>query len=95
MCNSPMSTETSGHSFDTNQNETMEKSTLEWNEQLEKEIFSGKCMSVLCSDGIVTRSNCSLREFCAKAQALKTWLISSRGAAFCCLCLTAECPLQH
>ncbi|NXB40742.1 EXPH5 protein, partial [Eulacestoma nigropectus] len=40
MCNSPMSTETSGHSFDTNQNETMEKSTLEWNEQLEKEIFS-------------------------------------------------------
>ncbi|NXB24324.1 EXPH5 protein, partial [Rhagologus leucostigma] len=40
MCNSPMSAETSGHSFDTNQNETMEKSTLEWNEQLEKEIFS-------------------------------------------------------
>ncbi|XP_038004102.1 exophilin-5 isoform X2 [Motacilla alba alba] len=40
MCNSPMSTETSGQSFDTNQNETMEKSTLEWNEQLEKEIFS-------------------------------------------------------
>ncbi|NXU35208.1 EXPH5 protein, partial [Drymodes brunneopygia] len=40
MCNSPMSTETSGHSFDTNQNETMEKSTLEWNEQLEKEVFS-------------------------------------------------------
>ncbi|NWV07198.1 EXPH5 protein, partial [Ptilonorhynchus violaceus] len=40
MCNSPMSTETSGHSFDTNQNEIMEKSTLEWNEQLEKEIFS-------------------------------------------------------
>ncbi|NXR66600.1 EXPH5 protein, partial [Rhadina sibilatrix] len=40
MCNSPMSTETSGHSFDTNQNETTEKSTLEWNEQLEKEIFS-------------------------------------------------------
>ncbi|NXA94138.1 EXPH5 protein, partial [Melanocharis versteri] len=40
MCNSPMSTETSGHSLDTNQNETMEKSTLEWNEQLEKEIFS-------------------------------------------------------
>ncbi|TRZ24807.1 hypothetical protein HGM15179_002305 [Zosterops borbonicus] len=40
MCNSPMSTETSGHPFDTNQNETMEKSTLEWNEQLEKEIFS-------------------------------------------------------
>ncbi|NXS01828.1 EXPH5 protein, partial [Oxylabes madagascariensis] len=39
-CNSPMSTETNGHSFDTNQNETMEKSTLEWNEQLEKEIFS-------------------------------------------------------
>ncbi|NWZ00987.1 EXPH5 protein, partial [Loxia curvirostra] len=40
MCNSPMSTEASGQSFDTNQNETMEKSTLEWNEQLEKEIFS-------------------------------------------------------
>ncbi|NXH24985.1 EXPH5 protein, partial [Myiagra hebetior] len=40
ICNSPMSTVTSGHSFDTNQNETMEKSTLEWNEQLEKEIFS-------------------------------------------------------
>ncbi|NWR44582.1 EXPH5 protein, partial [Regulus satrapa] len=40
MCNSPMSTETSEHSFDANQNETMEKSTLEWNEQLEKEIFS-------------------------------------------------------
>ncbi|NXT69821.1 EXPH5 protein, partial [Chaetops frenatus] len=40
VCNSPMSTETSGHCFDTNQNETMEKSTLEWNEQLEKEIFS-------------------------------------------------------
>ncbi|NXO33364.1 EXPH5 protein, partial [Locustella ochotensis] len=39
-CNSPMSAETRGHSFDTNQNETMEKSTLEWNEQLEKEIFS-------------------------------------------------------
>ncbi|NXA83365.1 EXPH5 protein, partial [Thryothorus ludovicianus] len=40
MCNPSMSTETSGHSFDTNQNETTEKSTLEWNEQLEKEIFS-------------------------------------------------------
>ncbi|NXE91058.1 EXPH5 protein, partial [Menura novaehollandiae] len=40
MCNSPMPAETSGHSFDTNQNETMEKSTQEWNEQLEKEIFS-------------------------------------------------------
>ncbi|NWV27428.1 EXPH5 protein, partial [Origma solitaria] len=40
MCNSPMSTETSGPSFETNQNETVEKSTLEWNEQLEKEIFS-------------------------------------------------------
>ncbi|NWT60811.1 EXPH5 protein, partial [Erythrocercus mccallii] len=39
MCNSPISTETS-YSFDTNQNETMEQSTLEWNEQLEKEIFS-------------------------------------------------------
>ncbi|NXW08324.1 EXPH5 protein, partial [Fregetta grallaria] len=40
MCNSPMSAETSGHSFDANQNEMMEKSTLEWNEQLEKEFFS-------------------------------------------------------
>ncbi|NWW37239.1 EXPH5 protein, partial [Panurus biarmicus] len=40
MCNSSMPTETSGHSFDTNQNDTVEKSTLEWNEQLEKEIFS-------------------------------------------------------
>ncbi|KAF4787677.1 hypothetical protein TURU_168131 [Turdus rufiventris] len=40
MCNSSMSTEIRGHSFDTNQNETMEKSTLEWDEQLEKEIFS-------------------------------------------------------
>lgn len=70
MCNSPMSAVTSGHSFDTNQNETMEKSTLEWNEQLEKEIFSGKCVSLLCSDGIVTRSDCSLKEFSAKAQAL-------------------------
>ncbi|NWI70881.1 EXPH5 protein, partial [Todus mexicanus] len=40
MCNSTMSTETSGHSFDANQNETIEKSTQEWNEQLEKELFS-------------------------------------------------------
>ncbi|XP_064297309.1 exophilin-5 isoform X2 [Phalacrocorax carbo] len=40
MCNSPMSTEKSGHSFDANQNEMMENSTQEWNEQLEKEIFS-------------------------------------------------------
>ncbi|NXQ48664.1 EXPH5 protein, partial [Catharus fuscescens] len=40
MCNSSMSTEIRGHSFDANQNETMEKSTLEWDEQLEKEIFS-------------------------------------------------------
>ncbi|NWY27551.1 EXPH5 protein, partial [Pheucticus melanocephalus] len=40
MYHSPMSTETRGQSFDTNQNETVEKSTLEWNEQLEKEIFS-------------------------------------------------------
>ncbi|NWR27250.1 EXPH5 protein, partial [Tachuris rubrigastra] len=40
MCNSPMSTEMSGHSFDTNQNEMMEKSTQEWNDQLEKEFFS-------------------------------------------------------
>lgn len=47
MCNSPMSTETSGHSFDANQNEIMEKSTQEWNEQLEKEFFSGKCVLTL------------------------------------------------
>ncbi|KAK4829592.1 hypothetical protein QYF61_005692, partial [Mycteria americana] len=40
MCNSPTSAETSGHSFDANQNERMEKSTQEWNEQLEKEFFS-------------------------------------------------------
>ncbi|NXG59708.1 EXPH5 protein, partial [Hemiprocne comata] len=40
MCNSPMSTEPSGHSFDANQNEMMVKSTQEWNEQLEKEFFS-------------------------------------------------------
>ncbi|NXN51968.1 EXPH5 protein, partial [Rynchops niger] len=40
MCNSPMSTETNGHSFDANQNEMMEKSTQEWNEQLEKEFFT-------------------------------------------------------
>ncbi|NXC27407.1 EXPH5 protein, partial [Campylorhamphus procurvoides] len=40
ICNSPMSAETNGHSFDTNQNEMMEKSTQEWNEQLEKEFFS-------------------------------------------------------
>ncbi|NXQ98494.1 EXPH5 protein, partial [Sagittarius serpentarius] len=39
-CNSPMSAETSGHSFNANQNEMMEKSTQEWNEQLEKEVFS-------------------------------------------------------
>lgn len=53
-----MSAETSGHSFDANQNEMMKKSTEEWNEQLEKEFFSGKCVSVLCYDVIVTRSNC-------------------------------------
>ncbi|NXM65615.1 EXPH5 protein, partial [Serilophus lunatus] len=40
MCNSPMSSEMSDHSFDTNQNEMMEKITQEWNEQLEKEFFS-------------------------------------------------------
>ncbi|XP_014821742.1 PREDICTED: exophilin-5 isoform X2 [Calidris pugnax] len=40
MCNSPMSAERSGHSFDANQNEMMEKSIQEWNEQLEKELFS-------------------------------------------------------
>ncbi|XP_009987295.1 PREDICTED: exophilin-5, partial [Tauraco erythrolophus] len=40
MCNSPVSTETSGCSFDANQNETMEESTQEWNDQLEKEFFS-------------------------------------------------------
>ncbi|XP_035754411.1 exophilin-5 [Egretta garzetta] len=40
MCNSPVSAETSDHSFDANQNEMMEKNTQEWNEQLEKEFFS-------------------------------------------------------
>ncbi|XP_040400024.1 exophilin-5 isoform X1 [Cygnus olor] len=40
MCNSPMSADTSGHSFDVKQDEMMEKSTQEWNEQLEKEFFS-------------------------------------------------------
>ncbi|NXW46961.1 EXPH5 protein, partial [Nyctiprogne leucopyga] len=40
ICNYPMSTETSSHSFDANQNEMMDKSTQEWNEQLEKEFFS-------------------------------------------------------
>ncbi|KAM6293719.1 exophilin-5 [Porphyrio hochstetteri] len=40
MCNSPMSAETNGHSIDANQDELMEKSTQEWNEQLEKEFFS-------------------------------------------------------
>ncbi|XP_009703172.1 PREDICTED: exophilin-5, partial [Cariama cristata] len=39
-CNSPTSAETSDRSFDANQNEMMEKSTQEWNEQLEKEFFS-------------------------------------------------------
>ncbi|XP_010144054.1 PREDICTED: exophilin-5, partial [Buceros rhinoceros silvestris] len=40
MCHSPMSAERNGRSFDANQNEMMEKSTQEWNEQLEKEFFS-------------------------------------------------------
>ncbi|XP_068000754.1 exophilin-5 isoform X2 [Melanerpes formicivorus] len=40
VCNSPMSAETSGHPFDANQNEMMEKSMQEWSEQLEKEFFS-------------------------------------------------------
>ncbi|NWU69376.1 EXPH5 protein, partial [Pterocles burchelli] len=39
MC-TPMSAETSGQSFQENQDEIMEKSTQEWNEQLEKEFFS-------------------------------------------------------
>ncbi|XP_068786415.1 exophilin-5 isoform X1 [Struthio camelus] len=39
ICNSPISTEPSGHSSDANQDELMEKSTQEWNEQLEKEFF--------------------------------------------------------
>ncbi|XP_064361118.1 exophilin-5 isoform X2 [Dromaius novaehollandiae] len=37
--NSPMSTEPSCHSFDTNQDELMERGTQEWSEQLEKEFF--------------------------------------------------------
>ncbi|NWW94399.1 EXPH5 protein, partial [Rhynochetos jubatus] len=40
MCNSPMSAETSGQCIDANQSETIQKSTQEWNEQLEKEFFS-------------------------------------------------------
>lgn len=52
-----MSTDTSGHSFDVKQDEMMEKSTQEWNEQLEKEFFSGKCMCLLCSDTIAVRSD--------------------------------------
>ncbi|XP_032058455.1 exophilin-5 isoform X2 [Aythya fuligula] len=40
MCNSLMSTDATGHSFDVKQDEMMEKSTQEWNEQLEKEFFS-------------------------------------------------------
>ncbi|NXU78072.1 EXPH5 protein, partial [Oreotrochilus melanogaster] len=40
VSNSPLSAEPSGHSFDANQNEMMEKITQEWNEQLEKEFFS-------------------------------------------------------
>ncbi|NXI49482.1 EXPH5 protein, partial [Chloroceryle aenea] len=40
MCHSAMSAETSGCSFDANQNEMIERSTQEWNEQLEKEFFS-------------------------------------------------------
>ncbi|NXW63759.1 EXPH5 protein, partial [Eurystomus gularis] len=40
VCTSATSTETSGLSFDANQNEMMEKSTQEWNDQLEKEFFS-------------------------------------------------------
>lgn len=57
MCNSPTSTDTSGHCFDVKQDEMMEKSTQEWNEQLEKEFFSGKCMCLLCSDTVVVRSD--------------------------------------
>ncbi|NXT80335.1 EXPH5 protein, partial [Zapornia atra] len=40
MCNSPMPAETNSHSIDAHQDELMEKSTQEWNEQLEKEFFS-------------------------------------------------------
>lgn len=41
-CNAPMSADTSGHSFDVKQDQVMEESTQEWNEQLEKEFFSGE-----------------------------------------------------
>ncbi|XP_042695318.1 protein O-glucosyltransferase 3-like isoform X4 [Centrocercus urophasianus] len=41
-CNAPMSADTSGHSFDVKQDQVMEESTQEWNEQLEKEFFSGR-----------------------------------------------------
>lgn len=57
MCNSLMSTDTAGHSFDVKQDEMMEKSTQEWNEQLEKEFFSGKCTCLLCSNTIAVRSD--------------------------------------
>lgn len=39
-----MSADTSGHSFDVKQDQVVEESTQEWDEQLEKEFFSGKCM---------------------------------------------------
>lgn len=91
-----MSTEIRGHSFDANQNETMEKSTLEWDEQLEKEIFSGKCVSLFwyCLIVLLPEVIVAERIFC-RSTGRKTWLISSRVATFCCLCLTAECLLQH
>lgn len=95
MCNSPMSVETSGRSRDANQDEMMEKSAQEWNEQLEKEFFSGKCVSLLCSDTVVTRSGSGdwFQRFFSKSIGCKDmahyFLVIV--ATFCWLHLTAEC----
>lgn len=91
MCNSPISTETSGHSFDANQDEMMEKSTQEWNEQLEKEFFSGKCGSLLCS-GIIQSCELVSENFLQKHRLQRYGsLLSSTVATFCCFHLIAEC----
>lgn len=73
-----MPAETNGRSFDANQNEMMEKSTQEWNEQLEKEFFSGKCLSslvlvlLLREVTVVT----GFRECSAEEKAMKMWLMA-------------------
>lgn len=77
MCHSPMPAETNGRSFDANQNEMMEKSPQEWNEQLEKEFFSGKCVSLLVpmlSPWVTVVTG--FREFSAEEKAVKMWLIA-------------------